>query len=306
MNFWRSLQICGWSLGLALVCGLPVRAEPIAPVPTPSVFSLQEQRPTQIPLVLQTLTQADVVYLGETHDSDADHRAQLEIIQQLYRRNPKLAIGLEMFQRPYQSSLDQYLAGTITSAQLREQSQYDARWGYPWEYYEPILEFARAHRLPLFALNVPTEVTRKVAREGLEALSPDDRRWIPPQSEIRTDNTDYRQWLQQIFEEAHGGKGNSRSLDRFFLAQVLWDETMAEGISQFLKTRSGTQVVVLAGQGHVVYGYGIPDRVARRLRNHKGRSGKFRQITVLLNPSELLSKRGDRQPGDFFWVTSRQ
>ncbi|MBA2749922.1 MAG: ChaN family lipoprotein, partial [Tatlockia sp.] len=43
------------------------------------------------------------------------------------------------------------------------------------------------------------------------------------------------------------------------------DETMAEGIAKFIQANPGYQVVVLVGQGHIVYNYGIPSRVARRL-----------------------------------------
>jgi uncharacterized iron-regulated protein len=101
------------------------------------------------------------VYLGETHDSPEDHQAQLEILQALYREKlknakdataPRLVIAMEMFQRPYQNILDQYIAGKITEEQLIEQSEYEERWGFPWEYYAPILRFARAHQLPRLSL----------------------------------------------------------------------------------------------------------------------------------------------------------
>src|SRR4028118_1600443 len=65
------------------------------------------------------------------------------------------------------------------------------------------------------------------------------------------------------------GQGNSTSFERFFTAQVLWDETMADKIAQFLKANPNYQVVVLAGTGHIIYGYGIPSRVARRLGSGK-------------------------------------
>ncbi|NJN59721.1 MAG: ChaN family lipoprotein, partial [Leptolyngbyaceae cyanobacterium SL_5_9] len=137
---------------------------------------------------LQDLFQADVVYLGETHDSLTDHQAQLQIIQALHGQNPRMAIALEMFQRPYQSVLDRYLAGEISAVELRQQSEFDQRWGFSWAYYEPILEFAKDNGLPVIALNTPTEITRRVADKGLGGLLESDRQWIPPVSEIRTDN----------------------------------------------------------------------------------------------------------------------
>ena len=202
-----------------------------------------------------------------------------------------------MFQRPFQSAIDQYLAGKITEAELIEQSQYNQRWGFPWEYYAPILRFAKENQLPVLALNTPTEVTQKVAREGLENLTAEEREYIPPASEILTDNAEYRQILLQIYQQhASEGHGSSTGFDRFFLAQNLWDETMAEKIAQFVTTKPNYQVVVLAGKGHIAYGYGIPSRVARRLS-----SRKLVQRSVLFFSASDSLLSTDRSIADFIW-----
>jgi uncharacterized iron-regulated protein len=258
--------------------------------------------------VLTNLAQAKVVYLGEIHDAVADHQGQLQIIQALFQQNKHqqnggMAIALEMFQRPYQPLLDQYLAGKITESELQKRSEYDQRWGFPWEYYAPILRFAKAHQLPLIALNVPTEITRKVVKEGLESLTATDRQWIPPESEIRTDNPAYQQMIQTVYEQIHQGRSVSSSFNRFFLAQVLWDETMAQVVTDFLEAQPNHQVIVLAGDGHVVYGYGIPSRVARRM-------GGIVQRSVIVNPDEdmksegVISARNPQGIADYFWLSS--
>lgn len=278
--------LCAWSLGF-LLCSLPADAQTIS-------SPLQQYQPEQ---VLQELVQADVVYLGETHDNPKDHQAQLEIIQKLHQRHPKIAIGMEMFQRPYQGVLDRYLAGQLNEQELLEQSEYKQRWGFPWEYYAPLLRFAKEKQLPVLALNTPTEVTRQVAREGLESLTPEQRQFIPPFSEIRTDNAEYRQLILSAFQQhQQTGHGSSADFERFFLAQVLWDETMAEKIAQFLKANQDYQVVVLVGQGHIVYGYGVPSRVARHLKDQQ-----LVQRSVLFNPPEDGPAIDDKPIADFVW-----
>ena len=210
---------------------------------------------------------ANIIYLGETHNVAADHQAELDMIQQLRIRHAKVAIAMEMFQRPYQGVLDRYEAGQLSEKELLEQSEYEQRWGFPWEYYASILRFAKANKLPILALNTPTEVTRQVARGGLESLTLAQRKLIPPLSEIRTDNPEYRQLMLNIFKQHQdAGNGRSANFENFFKAQVLWDETMAETIAQFWQSHPDYLVVVLAGQGHV-YDYAIPSRVARRLNN---------------------------------------
>lgn len=174
--------------------------------------------------------------------------------------------------------------------------QWRVGWGFPWEYYAPLLRFAKTHQLPVLALNTPTEVSRKVARSGLESLTADEQQYIPSFSEIRTDNAEYRQRLQDSYEQHHqAGHGNSRSFERFFTVQVLWDETMAETIAEFIKANPDYQVVVLAGQGHIVYGYGIPSRVARRL------NPELVQRSVLLGVSPESQGEGEGAIADYFW-----
>ena len=303
----RIVSLGAWLLVLILLRTLPTQAQGNSissdpTIPTPSVLSLPLQQRSNPAGVLRALAQADVVYLGETHDRPEDHQAQLAIIRELHQQNPKIAIALEMFQHPYQGALDRYLQGQITESQLQNQTQFKQRWGFPWEYYAPILRFAKANQLPVLALNTPTEVTRKVARGGLESLTSAERRLIPPAAEIRTDNLAYRQQIQEIYEQSHQGQGSSDRFERFFLAQVLWDETMAAEIAQFLQAHPGHQVVVLAGQGHIAYGYGIPSRVKRRIQQDVGRP-KLVQRLVLLNPPEKLRAQTNQPVADYFWFT---
>ena len=248
--------------------------------------------------ILTELETDDVIYLAENHNSLEDHQGQLEIIQHLHQQNPDMAIAMEMFQRPFQSVLDRYLSGEINETELRQQTEYDTRWGYDWEYYAPIIRFAKVHQIPLLAINTPTEIIRKVAAEGLASLNGDDFRYIPPLAEINIGDREYRARMERIFNQhAHGEKGNSNGFDNFFAAQVLWDETMAEAIASFHHTNPQSQIIVLAGEGHINYGYGIPDRVARRILDNS-----FQQTSVLLGTATALeSDFPQTSPTDFVW-----
>jgi uncharacterized iron-regulated protein len=283
---------------LLLLLALPTLPPTIATFANPIA-----NRPILLrPAILKQLFQAQTVYLGETHDHPPDHEAQLEILRQLQAHQPNLAIALEMFQKPFQSKLDQYLNGTLTEAELLAQTEYPTRWGFNWDFYAPILRFAKANRIPLLAINTPSEVTRKVAYSGLKSLTSADLEWIPPISEIDTANAAYRQRLQETYESVHSAHGNSAGFDLFFQAQVLWDETMADAIAQYWLANQNRKVVVLVGQGHLLYGDGIPSRVQRRLKSIPG----WQQHSVLLNPSPELQSPQSRPIADSFWFTSTQ
>ncbi len=242
---------------------------------------------------LAAIASSQVIYLGETHTDLGDHLAQLEIIEALAAQGD-IAIGLEMFQRPFQEALDSYLSGEITETDLIEQSEYETRWGYDWALYAPIIRYAKENQIPLIALNTPAEVTRQVARDGLASLSGDALTYIPPIDEVDTTDTAYRDSIAAVFS-AHGGSGHSSAFENFFAAQVLWDETMAQSIVTQLETEPERQVIVLVGEGHIAYDYGIPNRVERRIPD-------ITQASVRLMPSEQVV---DPDFADFFWLTQK-
>ncbi|MGB2926207.1 MAG: ChaN family lipoprotein [Limnothrix sp.] len=281
-------------LGLVVLSGCLA----IAPIACSSESEPQDREILPPPAMpeqsLQPLMAADIVYLGEQHDSELDHQAQLEIIQELYKANPKLAIGLEMFQRQFQPVVDRYIAGEITEAEFVEQSEYKKRWGFPWELYAPILRFAREKKIPVLALNAPSEVVSRVAREGLANLTPVDFTYIPPIAQLDLSNVEYQNFVQGAFG-SHGQHGDF-NFDNFFAAQVVWDETMARTIADFRLANPDTKVVALAGQGHVIYGYGIPERVTRRIDKTLNS-----QIIVLLNPAPELTLDGPAIADMFWW-----
>ncbi|MEA5539507.1 ChaN family lipoprotein [Limnoraphis robusta Tam1] len=297
MNKVAVAKVFTWSLGFFLWCTPPTGAEYLNNLDrffdSPALYAVTSSQQR----ILQNLKSADVVYLGETHDQLKDHLAQLNIIKALYHKNSQIVIGLEMFQRPYQEVLDQYIAGSISETELIEKSQYLQRWGFPWKNYAEILRFARQNNIPVLALNTPSEVTRKVAKEGLESLTDEDKRYIPPLSEIRTDNAEYRQMLQEIYQQHHHGQGNSAAFENFFLAQVLWDETMAETIAKYLQNHPKSQVIVLVGKGHIIYNYGIPSRVERRLSDRN-----LVQRSVIFSTTTEESVSNKTPIADYIWL----
>ena len=76
------------------------------------------------------------------------------------------------------------------------------------------------------------------------------------------------------------GDNAPQVFEYFHQAQILWDETMAESIAAFLADRPDYRLVVLAGNGHLAFGSGIPKRAYRR-------TGKEYAI-VLPDPGEPL------------------
>ncbi|HHH40244.1 MAG TPA: PDZ domain-containing protein [Sedimenticola sp.] len=223
------------------------------------VLDLRQSR--ELKQIIPLLAEKRVVYVGETHDQYSHHLTQLEIIRELYRRNPDLAIGLEFFQWPFQPALDRYIAGETGETGLLQESEWYDRWIYDYRLYRPIIAFAREKGIPLVALNVPKELVARVSSVGLAGLDEAERAKLP--AEIDSGDQAYRQRLKKVFQR-HAGMSGKR-FDRFVEVQLLWDEGMARSVADYLKAHPGRRMVVLAGSGHLMFGSGIPNRVNRRL-----------------------------------------
>lgn len=266
------------ALGFALVIGCAgSTAEPTTPDEKPLGPDVVQQ--SKLPLsfrlhganaseeaVLAYLGAARAVCIGESHDDPHHHYAQLELTRSLLetRAGRSSAVGFEMFQTPFQRALDAYRVSG-NAASLVEQSEFESRWGYGFAYYAPLLEVGRAAGAELLALNAPRELTKAVARGGVDALSSEQRALLP---ELDLANAEHRAFFESAMgmrfdgetrDSPHGGM----SLDDLYAAQVTWDETMAGVGAEWLAHHPDGLLIVIAGSAHCQK-TAIPLRIERR------------------------------------------
>jgi len=209
--------------------------------------------------IIPSLADKRVVFVSESHNRFDHHLTQLEIIRRLHAIHPRLAIGMEIFQQPFQGVLDDYIAGSLSEQEMLRGTEYYNRWGFDYRLYAPILRYAREHQLPVIALNLPVELTRKVGRSGVDALAAEERAQLP--SAIDRSDEAYEERLRQVFNQH---PDNGRSFDNFLEVQLLWDEGMAQQAADYLAAHPDYHMVILAGSGHLARGSGIPRRLVRR------------------------------------------
>lgn len=228
------------------------------------------------------LGQARAVCIGEDHSNPHHHWAQLEIVKQLAAKKPsnvRLALGLEMVQRPFQGVLDDFGAKRIDAAALRSRVGWDERWGYDYGFYGPTLDAAVAGGAQLLALNAARELTKKVSHNGLESLSAEDRAQLP---ELDLKDAKHRAWFDALMESMGGTAAHSKKPDaeaptdspheapppmptaeQIYTVQVIWDESMADGATRWLTANPTGHVIILAGNGHC-HDSAIVNRIKRR------------------------------------------
>jgi len=215
--------------------------------------------------MIEMLSGARLVSVGETHDNLNDQRVELTVVRELYRRFPgKVSIGMEMFREPQQGSLDRWVAGDLTELEFLKASKWYETWGYDFGAYRDLLLFAKENRIDVIALNPPKGLQEAVRRTGQDNVPEDLRRKLPGIGE--TDPWQ-RAVLRGVFGGHAGHGGGGASFDSFLRVQLLWEETMAQKVVDYLKSPrgDGKRMVTITGGWHVKYGFGLPKKVLRRL-----------------------------------------
>ena len=59
--------------------------------------------------VIEQASGKKIVYVGEYHDHMSHHLVELQVVKDLFKKNLRIAVGMEMFQRPFQPVLDEYI-----------------------------------------------------------------------------------------------------------------------------------------------------------------------------------------------------
>ena len=236
---------------------------------------LAADRLTTVDNILPYLMASRIIYIGERHDRFAHHINQLQIIKKMHKAGCNLAVGMEMFQKPFQPVANDYMAGRIDERTFLKKTEYFGTWRYDYNLYKPIVDYLKGQNISLVALNINGEISRKVAHDGIYSLSDNEKKHLPASMDFS--NERYRKNLQEVFS-LHERQGELTDFSYFLQAQILWDEVMAESAQNFLSEHPEHKLVILAGNGHVRHKYGIPERLYRR--NHES-------FTVVVQDEEI-------------------
>jgi uncharacterized iron-regulated protein len=249
------------------------------------VYQSGAKRFSDFEAMLAEIARADVVFVGEQHDDPATHRIERAILEGLARRRGNVVVALEMFERDTQPSLDEYVAGRLNEEEFLRASR-------PWPRYatdyRPLIEFARVHGWRVIASNAPRRIASQVSREGLAAARPDsesERKLVAAEFSCPMD--DYFKRFAETMVKGHPGADQKQEdekqtdkkreeerrsvIERFYYAQCVKDETMAESIANALgapgsqsNAQGGPLVVHFNGAFHSDYRSGVASRTIRR------------------------------------------
>eukprot|EP00854_Cymbomonas_tetramitiformis_P012108 gene12108-14309_t len=187
-------------------------------------------------VIIDSLTNVEVLFLGEYHDDPIAHALEYEIYRRAVNRSGAdgkgqrgrgVSLSLEMFERDTQDVMNDYLKGRVLENDLMR----DAR---PWPNYSPSAAYVeKTNGLMAMAASELSEMRAKRQVELLEILE-----------------EEYKCPLQEAGDRSHHGsnEGTDSKSDsaggcpyigfnvssKFMDAQCLWDASMAFSLARHL------------------------------------------------------------------------
>jgi len=161
-----------WGALLSAVVTAPAAAQlATADAVTESDYRIYRSDGTPVTMaeVRAALASVEVVFVGELHNDPVSHHIEQQVLEGWFdTHGHAAALSLEMFSRDVQYIVDEYLSGLITDTHFQQASS-------PWSNYKtdyrPLVEFAKAHGLPVIAANAPRRYANMVSRNGRTALA---------------------------------------------------------------------------------------------------------------------------------------
>lgn len=198
------------------------------------------------------LQDARFVLLGEVHDNPSHLGIRRDLITALLRDGRRPAIAMEQFDREHQTALDRARSDAPRDAERVKSATRFNTAGWDWSHYEPFVQLALDHDLPLLAANLSRADAFRVSTAGaagvlgadtVSALHLDSP--LPDAARLK---------LERIIEEGHCGKAPPSILPGIVNAQRARDAVMAQALAR----HAATGAVLIAGNGHVRRDFGVP------------------------------------------------
>jgi len=202
----------------------------------------------------ETMARRPVVLLGEVHDNAVQHAVRAAALRRLLAGGARPAIAFEQFDRERQADIDRARreappAGRTLAGHVIEQAR-PAR-GWDWRLYQPFVELALQHDLPIVAANLSRADAMRVAAQGFGSVFDQATRErfaldaLPPALLAAH---------EQAVDDGHCNRMPAEALPAMARAQIARDLMLAEAI----RPHFARGVVLLTGNGHARTDIGMP------------------------------------------------
>ena len=190
--------------------------------------------------LLQELSQADYILLGENHDNPWHHERQLSLVSDLVKRGWLKQLSMEMMTPGQQSGANNIVAERSQDVdKIKKALNWSERW--EWKFYGPIVSFVVAEGIPLRSANLERDALMAIYRQTYVVRLPDvlDK----PALEL----------TRERIVKSHCGNIPEDRIDSMVMIQRARDDEMATSL-----LHAPTGSLLLAGNWHVRNDLGVP------------------------------------------------
>lgn len=237
--------------------------------------------PSDVSSLLTEVREGDVVIVGEKHGFSPHHEQQLKVIQALQNLGFVVDVGMEHVPYTLQKPLNDFVSGQLSEDNFLSKlgwkkssystcAEYTENEGYmdlleptPFDCYIHTMRQATAFGGEARAINLPRSITSKVSRNGLDSLLPQEQKLLPPNFELGSQSY-YERFRELMLSFGGHGPVTDEMIDRMFMSQSLWDETMSWQSLLHMGNHPRHVMVIIVGDFHAAYGDGLAARFYAR------------------------------------------
>ena len=109
------------------------------------------------------IVDADIILYGDFHTLKQSQKGFVRLLQELAVFNPSrpCIIAMEAFQASQQDVLDMFQQQEINEQQFLQRIDYEKTWGFPWQNYRRIVNYAIDEKIPIFGINGSSKTKSK-------------------------------------------------------------------------------------------------------------------------------------------------
>lgn len=210
---------------------------------------------TTEPDVLKGIQSGQILIVSELHDNEAHHQNQRDLLVRVSKSAFPISVGMEFFDYTDQNFVTQFGQDLLDEETFLKL----IKWGStPFNFYRFQVRVPYYLYGQTYALNFPRALSGKVAKFGLDSLTTDEKKLMPPNFALGA-NTYFER-----FSETMKGHVSEEKIKNYFAAQSLWDDTMAWQAAQAMKMKPTQLLMIIVGDFHVAYQDGLIARLKAR------------------------------------------
>jgi uncharacterized iron-regulated protein len=218
-----------------------------------------------------------IVLLGEVHDNAALHALRVQLVREIIASGARPAFAFEQFDREQQAEIDRLRSDTLSPSSTAASEFVKAlnvprsgRDTWQWALYEPLIQIALDHKLPIIAANLSRADAMRVAsldaKRVFDVMTTIERRALANE---RIDATLLAAQQREV-DIGHCRLMPPEALAPMARAQIVRDAVMAASVSNAIRAdmslRDSQGALLFAGNGHVRRDIGVSQWLQREVR----------------------------------------